>query len=113
MLLAMPGTILAVATIIALVVRFSIQKFIIDGEKWSMMYIQNYIEAFAIGVTVLVVAIPEGLPLAVTLALAYSVKVSDSSLRSSGIYLAFTWLVIPTTKMIPDDHTASQTLLCP
>ena len=30
---------------------------------------------FIIGVTVLVVAVPEGLPLAVTLALAYSVRV--------------------------------------
>ena len=31
---------------------------------------------FIIGVTVLVVAVPEGLPLAVTLSLAYSVRVS-------------------------------------
>ena len=30
-----------------------------------------------IGVTVLVVAVPEGLPLAVTLSLAYSVKVNE------------------------------------
>jgi len=43
-----------------------------------MTYIQNYIDAVVIGVTVLVVAIPEGLPLAVTLSLAYSVKVSPS-----------------------------------
>jgi len=28
-------------------------------------------------------------------------------------HTSFTWLVIPTTKMIPDDHTASQALLCP
>lgn len=37
-----------------------------------MNYFVKYI---IIGVTVLVVAVPEGLPLAVTLALAYSVKV--------------------------------------
>lgn len=36
--------------------------------------LQNYVKFIIIGVTVLVVAVPEGLPLAVTLSLAYSVK---------------------------------------
>lgn len=36
--------------------------------------LQNYVKFVIIGVTVLVVAVPEGLPLAVTLSLAYSVK---------------------------------------
>jgi len=67
---------LAVLTVVALVVRFSIEKFAIEGRPWSNTFIQHYIEAFVTGITVLVVAIPEGLPLAVTLALAYSVKVS-------------------------------------
>ena len=40
-----------------------------------MRYIQQFVKFFIIGVTVLVVAVPEGLPLAVTLALAYSVRV--------------------------------------
>ena len=34
----------------------------------------EFISFFIIGITVLVVAIPEGLPLAVTIALAFSVK---------------------------------------
>ena len=72
------GTVLAVLTILALVIRFSVEKFAIEGRDWSMTYIQHYIDAIVIGVTVLVVAIPEGLPLAVTLALAYSVRVSRS-----------------------------------
>ena len=71
------GTALALLTVLALVVRFSIEKFAIEGRPWSNTYIQHYIDAVVIGVTVLVVAIPEGLPLAVTLALAYSVKVSS------------------------------------
>ena len=70
------GTFLAVATILALVIQFSVQKFVVDAEPWSHTYIQKYIDSVVIGVTVLVVAIPEGLPLAVTIALAYSVKVS-------------------------------------
>ena len=39
-----------------------------------MYYINFYVKFIIIGVTVLVVAVPEGLPLAVTLSLAYSVK---------------------------------------
>lgn len=39
------------------------------------VYIQYFVKFFIIGVTVLVVAVPEGLPLAVTISLAYSVKV--------------------------------------
>lgn len=40
------------------------------------MYANTLVKYFIIGVTVLVVAVPEGLPLAVTLSLAYSVKVT-------------------------------------
>jgi len=72
------GAVLAVLTILALVIRFSVEKFAIQKRPWRMTYIQHYINAITIGVTVLVVAIPEGLPLAVTLALAYSVRVSRS-----------------------------------
>ena len=63
-------------TTLMLMIRFSIEKFVIESHPWSMTYIRHYIDAFVIGVTVLVVAIPEGLPLAVTLSLAYSVRVS-------------------------------------
>ncbi|TKS73820.1 Plasma membrane calcium-transporting ATPase 1 [Collichthys lucidus] len=38
------------------------------------IYVQFLVKFFIIGVTVLVVAVPEGLPLAVTISLAYSVK---------------------------------------
>ena len=40
------------------------------------VYVQYFVKFFIIGVTVLVVAVPEGLPLAVTISLAYSVKVA-------------------------------------
>lgn len=45
-----------------------------QGEEWETYMLQNYVKFVIIGVTVLVVAVPEGLPLAVTLSLAYSVK---------------------------------------
>jgi len=71
------GTAVALLTVVILVLRFTIAKFVVEKESWHMDYIQQFIKYFIIGVTVLVVAVPEGLPLAVTLALAYSVRVSD------------------------------------
>jgi len=52
--------------------------FVVFQRPWEVKYVQRYVRFFIIGVTVLVVAVPEGLPLAVTLALAYSVRVSQS-----------------------------------
>jgi len=79
------GFALAILTILALVIRFSVEKFGVQGRSWSNTYIQNYVDAIVIGITVLVVAIPEGLPLAVTIALAYSVRVRRLSHISASL----------------------------
>ena len=50
------------------------QTFVVDDEPWRRAFLNDYISFVTIAITVLVVAIPEGLPLAVTIALAYSVK---------------------------------------
>lgn len=63
-------------TVVILIVRFCVQTFVVEGKPWSPFYANHFVKFFIIGVTVLVVAVPEGLPLAVTLSLAYSVKVS-------------------------------------
>ncbi|XP_078339842.1 plasma membrane calcium-transporting ATPase 2-like isoform X8 [Crassostrea virginica] len=72
------GTAVAVLVVLILIVKFSVTKFGIEGESWTAektpKYIETFVFYFIIGVTVLVVAVPEGLPLAVTLALAYSVR---------------------------------------
>ena len=68
--------IVAVLTVLILILRFSIEEFAFYNKQWHVGYLQQYLKFFIIGVTVLVVAVPEGLPLAVTLALAYSVRVS-------------------------------------
>lgn len=73
------GLFMSVITVLILVTRFLIDIFWIQGVHWSKhclpIYIQYMVKFFIIGVTVLVVAVPEGLPLAVTISLAYSVKV--------------------------------------
>lgn len=66
-------------TVLILITRFLIDTFWIQGVIWTNecmpIYVQFLVKFFIIGVTVLVVAVPEGLPLAVTISLAYSVKV--------------------------------------
>ncbi|XP_063150297.1 plasma membrane calcium-transporting ATPase 3 isoform X1 [Candoia aspera] len=72
------GLVMSAITVIILVLYFVIQTFVIDGKTWlaqcTPVYVQYFVKFFIIGVTVLVVAVPEGLPLAVTISLAYSVK---------------------------------------
>ncbi|KAG4079815.1 hypothetical protein HA402_014946 [Bradysia odoriphaga] len=68
------GSTIAVLTVLILVVQFCVKTFVIDGKEWSNTYANTLVKHLIIGVTVLVVAVPEGLPLAVTLSLAYSVK---------------------------------------
>uniref|UniRef100_A0A673JED2 Calcium-transporting ATPase n=1 Tax=Sinocyclocheilus rhinocerous TaxID=307959 RepID=A0A673JED2_9TELE len=72
------GLVMSAITVIILVVLFVVDTFWIQGIPWEKectpIYIQFFVKFFIIGVTVLVVAVPEGLPLAVTISLAYSVK---------------------------------------
>lgn len=79
----MAGLVMSAITVIILVLYFVIETFVIDGRAWlaecTPVYVQYFVKFFIIGVTVLVVAVPEGLPLAVTISLAYSVKVIKST----------------------------------
>ena len=69
------GTAAAVLTVLVLIVRFLINEWHLShSPSWS--WLSEVVKHVIIGVTVLVVAVPEGLPLAVTISLAYSVKVS-------------------------------------
>lgn len=79
------GSTIAVLTVVILVVQFCVKKFVIEDKSWSNIYVNQMVKYLIIGVTVLVVAVPEGLPLAVTLSLAYSVKVNGKS-RSNEYY---------------------------
>lgn len=76
----------ALLTIHILFLRFFIEKLaarsfdFFGGEDPAhpegqiMKYCQEWLSYFIIGVTIVVVAVPEGLPLAVMISLAYSVK---------------------------------------
>ncbi|XP_032996662.1 plasma membrane calcium-transporting ATPase 2 isoform X2 [Lacerta agilis] len=72
------GLVMSAITVIILVLYFTIENFVVTKKPWlpecTPIYVQYFVKFFIIGVTVLVVAVPEGLPLAVTISLAYSVK---------------------------------------
>nr|XP_017535640.2 plasma membrane calcium-transporting ATPase 4 isoform X1 [Manis javanica]XP_017535641.2 plasma membrane calcium-transporting ATPase 4 isoform X1 [Manis javanica] len=72
------GLIMSAITVLILILYFVIDNFVIHRRPWlpecTPIYIQYFVKFFIIGITVLVVAVPEGLPLAVTISLAYSVK---------------------------------------
>ncbi|XP_042306167.1 plasma membrane calcium-transporting ATPase 2 isoform X3 [Sceloporus undulatus] len=72
------GLVMSAITVIILVLYFTIENFVVSKKPWlpecTPIYVQYFVKFFIIGVTVLVVAVPEGLPLAVTISLAYSVK---------------------------------------
>ncbi|XP_066515501.1 plasma membrane calcium-transporting ATPase 3a isoform X2 [Hoplias malabaricus] len=72
------GLVMSAITVIILMLYFVIETFVVQDRPWlsecSPIYVQYFVKFFIIGVTVLVVAVPEGLPLAVTISLAYSVK---------------------------------------
>ena len=68
------GMAVSVLTVAILIVQFSVKTYYYGGQDFSTSHIEYFVKFVIIGVTVLVVAVPEGLPLAVTLSLAYSVK---------------------------------------
>nr|XP_028585220.1 plasma membrane calcium-transporting ATPase 1-like [Podarcis muralis]XP_028585221.1 plasma membrane calcium-transporting ATPase 1-like [Podarcis muralis] len=72
------GLAMSIITVTVLIAYFLVQTFVIEKHTWTAectpIYIQYIVTFFIIGVTILVVAVPEGLPLAVTISLAYSVK---------------------------------------
>lgn len=60
----------AIIIVLVMIVRLAIER----GSNWESTDAVQIVNYFIIGITVVVVAIPEGLPLAVTLSLAFSTK---------------------------------------
>ncbi|KAK4749877.1 hypothetical protein SAY87_027326 [Trapa incisa] len=69
------GLVFAVLTFMVLTVWFLVEKALRnDITDWSSADAMTLVNFFAIAVTIIVVAVPEGLPLAVTLSLAFAMK---------------------------------------
>lgn len=63
----------AVATFLVLLIEFFVKGFA-DGKKPEAEDYYDILDYFIIAISIIVVAVPEGLPLAVTISLAYSMK---------------------------------------
>lgn len=69
------GTYVAILTFIAIVIKALCLTFLAhEREFLSAQNLNDVLEGFILAVTVIVVAVPEGLPLAVTISLAFSVN---------------------------------------
>ncbi|GAU94661.1 hypothetical protein RvY_06392 [Ramazzottius varieornatus] len=68
------GFVCASATSTIIIVRFCVNNYGILKKPWRTEDITTIMDAIVVGITILVSAIPEGLPLAVTLTLAFSAK---------------------------------------
>ncbi|KAI5018824.1 hypothetical protein ZWY2020_043712 [Hordeum vulgare] len=69
------GLVFAILTFLVLLARFLVNKGMGVGlMNWSANDALTIVNYFAIAVTIIVVAVPEGLPLAVTLSLAFAMK---------------------------------------
>jgi len=76
------GVVSAILTFSAMMVHLAIDIILSNDWKsyWSLNTLKIIVEYFTIAVSIIVVAVPEGLPLAVTIALAYSVgKMKDEN----------------------------------
>ena len=76
------GVVSAILTFSAMMVHLTIDIILSNDWKsyWSLNTLKIIVEYFTIAVSIIVVAVPEGLPLAVTIALAYSVgKMKDEN----------------------------------
>lgn len=73
------GFTVAILTFVALILKLGVQIFLTKTvELGDSNNLSDLLNAFIIAVTIVVVAVPEGLPLAVTISLAYSVlKMND------------------------------------
>ncbi|CAF0812104.1 unnamed protein product [Didymodactylos carnosus] len=88
-------------TLAALIIRYCITTYVIKKEKGNGSQVQYFIYFLIQAITVVVVAVPEGLPLAVTLALAYAVRVRIK--KNYGFYTLNYALLFHFQKMM-DDH---------
>jgi cation transport ATPase len=78
-LIGLVGLVVAVLVFIVLMIYWAIE---VSSEEWEWGKLRDIVDFFIIAVTIVVVAVPEGLPLAVTISLAYSMKqmVRDNNL---------------------------------
>lgn len=67
------GLVAAIVTMLALVIHNIIVRAVHKEAIFSKELLNDLVDALVLGITIVVMAVPEGLPLAVTISLAHSV----------------------------------------
>lgn len=67
------GIYAAILTFFASMINMVIKKFMNSESFWEIETLNRFMDSVVLSITIVVVAVPEGLPLAVTISLAYSV----------------------------------------
>lgn len=74
-IIGIAGVCFAVATFLGLIIRWCVSESKRTDEKpFTGSHFVDWVDFFIVAITIIVVAVPEGLPLAVTISLAYSMK---------------------------------------
>lgn len=83
------GFVAGVTCTLGAAAKYTYMEFAVEGADWDISYLAQYVKFLINGTAIIVVAVPEGLPLAVTLSLAVAVKrmLADSNLVRSCIAL--------------------------
>ncbi len=68
------GLYVSVLTMLAMIMNLVLTRFLTNQPILDLGMTSGLVNAVIVGITILVVAVPEGLPLAVTISLAYSVN---------------------------------------
>ena len=68
------GMYVALATFVAMVLNLLIARLLNNQPIFNLVVTKGIVNALIVAITIIVVAVPEGLPLAVTISLAYSVN---------------------------------------
>ncbi|XP_055332584.1 plasma membrane calcium-transporting ATPase 2-like [Paramacrobiotus metropolitanus] len=68
------GLVFSAGTSIVIIIRFCVENYAVQKNGWKTHDATTILDSIIVGITILVAAIPEGLPLAVTLTLAFSAK---------------------------------------
>jgi len=64
----------SVLTMISMLMNMMLTRFLSNQPLFDLGMTRGLVNAIIVGITIIVVAVPEGLPLAVTISLAYSVN---------------------------------------
>ena len=77
------GVLVAILVFLTLIIHMFVKIHLnVDREIWSQATLQEFINHFSLAVALIIVGVPEGLPMAITLGLAFQLKKQNYYVRN-------------------------------